>query len=249
MKFMPVPGGCPWRQTADRRRGGRGRTGRRPVARVIDNAKVNSEGSVQWVTVGSPWRTAYSTSYLSEPESIWLTTFDGNSSLRLLIASGVLCASLELMEVAGPWRVEAGLGPMTSQERRELFDRMTGWYFDSGNGMLLAATTRELYLNAKFNLICGDGELRPRTLVNYIQGSVQEREQKRGRLSMSQLSLLRAQMRNDLAIYGGLYQTGTLSAEDEIFLKEAGADLRKPPWKSRKLEERTSQRGFSGTPR
>src|ERR671917_86006 len=45
-----------------------------------------------------------------------------------------------LMEVAGPWRVEAGLGPMTPQERRELFDRMTGWYFDSGNGMLLAAT-------------------------------------------------------------------------------------------------------------
>lgn len=154
-----------------------------------------------------------------------------------------------LMEVAGPWRVEAGLGPMTAQERRELFDRMTGWYFDSGNGMLLAATTRELYLNAKFNLICGDDELRPRTLVSYLQGSAQEREQERGRLSMSQLSLLRAQMRYDLAIYGALYQTGALGAKDEIFLKEAGADLRKPPWRSRTSEEKTAQRGFFGIPR
>jgi hypothetical protein len=66
----------------------------------------------------------------------------------------------EILEVSGPWRIESGLGPMSLTDRRKLYDKMTSWYFGQGNGMLLRLETRELYLNAKFNLICEDEDLR-----------------------------------------------------------------------------------------
>jgi hypothetical protein len=64
-----------------------------------------------------------------------------------------------LMRVAGPWRVEAKRGLMTSAERWALYRRMSSWYF-SGDGMLLDEKTRDLYLNARFNLICDSDKLR-----------------------------------------------------------------------------------------
>ena len=153
-----------------------------------------------------------------------------------------------LMEVAGPWRIEAGLNPISVLERKELFDNMTNWYFGSGNGMMLAPTTRELYLNAKFNLICDDEKLRPDTLIAFRPDDPHDRERWRGQMSMSQLSLLRAQMRYDLAIFGLLYQTDAFKSGEEEFLEEAGVNLRRRPWKSRApaAGTRTSRRGFRG---
>jgi hypothetical protein len=65
-----------------------------------------------------------------------------------------------LMKDSGPWRKEVGCDPMTLEEREELYDKMTNWYFGQGNGMLLTPVTRQLYLNAKFNMICENEYLR-----------------------------------------------------------------------------------------
>ena len=92
----------------------------------------------------------------------------------------------DLMKVAGPWRIESKLGPMSVQQRKELFDSMTDWYYSSGNGMMLTRETREIYLNAKFNLICDDEKLRPETLNKHHALDQHERERWRGQLSMEQ---------------------------------------------------------------
>jgi len=138
----------------------------------------------------------------------------------------------DLMKVAGPWKKESGLDLISARERKELYDSMTDWYFDCGNGMLLAPATREIYLTAKFNLSCDDKRLRPPELMGARPQNPQERERWRGKLSMSQLSLLRHQMRIDMAINAKPYKTGPLGPEDRMFLKEAGVDLRKKPWKA-----------------
>jgi hypothetical protein len=151
-----------------------------------------------------------------------------------------------LMKVAGPWRLECRLSPISAHERKDLYDSMTNWYFGDGNGMLLDRTTREMYLNAKFNLIGDDEELRPSQLIDGRPQNLQERERWRGELSMSQLSLLRQSMRYDLAIYTDPYQTGPLEKAEKQFLEAAGVDLKKKPWKpdSRDSQGRKSPRAF-----
>jgi hypothetical protein len=150
-----------------------------------------------------------------------------------------------LMKEAGPWRLECRLDPISAHERKELYDSMTDWYF-SGNGMLLDRTTRDIYLNAKFNLIGDDKDLRPPQLIDGRPQNPQEYERWRGRLSMSQLSLLRQSMRYDLAIYADPYQTRPLEDAEKEFLKEAGVDFGKKPWKpeSRDSQERKAPRDF-----
>ena len=140
-----------------------------------------------------------------------------------------------IMEVSGPWRAESGRGPMSGEERRELYGKMTRWYFGDGSGMLLMPVTRELYLNAKFNMICPDDELRldlhRDALREFVPEESQRREDWRGELSMKQLSLLRAQMRADLQVFGLIY-AGGLEPLDKAFLRMANVDLNKPPWTS-----------------
>jgi hypothetical protein len=101
--------------------------------------------------------------------------------------------------------------------------------------MLLKPITRELYLNAKFNMVCDDKDLRLDPQFNDDQLAEKSRESDkdlwRGRLSMRQLSLPRAQMRNDLAVFGDLYQKG-LDDEDRAFLRGAGVNLKNKPWRS-----------------
>jgi hypothetical protein len=142
-----------------------------------------------------------------------------------------------LMSVAGPWRIEAGRGAMSHTERTDLYHHMTSWYF-SGDGMLLAETTRDVYLNAKFNLICSVESLRlklspeeDKLFKESLPDLPHDLEEWRGRLSMRQLSLLRTQMKADLEIKGFTYQR-CMNVADRAFLRYAGVNLRKQPWKS-----------------
>jgi hypothetical protein len=138
-----------------------------------------------------------------------------------------------LMEETGPWRLELGRGAMTLSDRKSLYDRMTSWYF-SGDGMLLARTTREVYLNAKFNLVCPDQLLRLKNRAEWLAGSPTvpgEREEWRSRMSMQQFSLLRAQMKTDLEIRGYTYQK-CLEPREKAFLREARVKLWRKPWRS-----------------
>jgi len=195
----------------------------------------------------------------------WLTAIIGLLNLVLVGVIGYLANNLRrqlhlkivdrklesytrlwaLMKEAGPWRLECGMGPISAQERKKLYDSMTDWYF-SGDGMLLDRTTREIYLNAKFNLICDDTDLRPTELIDGRPQNPQGQERWRAELSMKQLSLLRQSMRYDLAIYTDPYQTRPPEDPEKEFLKAAGADLGKKPWKpdSRDSQERKPPRDF-----
>jgi hypothetical protein len=64
-------------------------------------------------------------------------------------------------KIASPMR----LVPLTRVERSQLYDKLTDWYSDDGNGMLLTRATRNIYLKAKKNLTCPPEELVPESLV------------------------------------------------------------------------------------
>jgi hypothetical protein len=61
------------------------------------------------------------------------------------------------------------------EDRDDLFDKMTAWYYGSGRGMMLGDDTRGIYLTAKKNLICKVGEFVPTSARKQIGESEEER--------------------------------------------------------------------------
>jgi hypothetical protein len=129
---------------------------------------------------------------------------------------------------------------LTESERRALFKTLTTWYYTDGNGMLLSKLTRNVYLSTKHNLICDDAYLEPDRLHAWLVKTKQIPKpgkdncltwQERGCLSIRQLSLLRTQMKTDLAIYGLPY-TGHLAKHEKKFLRGCGVKLWRKPWRA-----------------
>lgn len=114
--------------------------------------------------------------------------------------------------------------PLTQAERSKLYDKLTDWYYDDGNGMLLTEQTRNIYLKAKKNLTCPTEELVPESLA------ARDRDAVRGQASIDQLSLLRTSMRADIRIFTQPYDE-ELSPEDIAFLEASKVDLHRPPWR------------------
>jgi hypothetical protein len=94
--------------------------------------------------------------------------------LKLSLASRRLEAYSKLFEATGlaaPTRLDERTGlvktahaldrSLTVGERRALFKMLTTWYYTDGNGMLLTKLTRNVYLNAKHNLVCDDASSSP----------------------------------------------------------------------------------------
>jgi hypothetical protein len=126
-------------------------------------------------------------------------------------------------KVASPMRA----GPLTAQERRALFDEMTDWYYDGGQGMLMTEQTRNIYLTAKRNLTCADADVVPESVAHRI---AQEGEEARGQMSIDQLSLLRTSMRADVEIFTEPYDA-SLDENDIAFLEVCGVDFDRKPWR------------------
>jgi hypothetical protein len=117
--------------------------------------------------------------------------------------------------------------PLTADERKDLYNKLTDWYYDDGNGMLLTERTRNIYLNAKKNLTCPTEDLVPESLAEQV---AREGDAVRGQASIDQLSLLRTSMRADIRIFTEPFKE-TLKPADIAFLDASKVDLNSPPWR------------------
>lgn len=145
----------------------------------------------------------------------------------------------EITEVASPTRLtkRGKSGVLTRDERLKLNDDLTHWYYDNGHGLLLERDTREIYLAAKENLICDASTTCPAHLLCFLPTHLNSQE-KLGCSAIRQLSLLRTQMKADLAIYGELYHE-TLTTHDYAFLRASGVNLYAKPWRTALRKVRT----------
>ena len=143
----------------------------------------------------------------------------------------------EISGVAAPTRLDGwgDDGYLLLNERRELWAAMTDWYYAKGGGMLLAATTKDVYLNVKHNLTCESSDLRPADLADRISEELGLPaghgldDKVRGTLAIRLISLLRTQLKSDLAIYGATY-SGKLNEYERFFLLHSGVNLRSKAW-------------------
>jgi hypothetical protein len=137
--------------------------------------------------------------------------------------------------------------PLDATGRESLHGAFTDWYFANGDGMLLERVSRSVYFEAKDNLIRPVGRVTPavsRERLERLAGGAQERA--RGRLAQRQLSLLRTQLKGDLAIFGRPYGP-TLGSEDRAFLEHCGVKLKRRPWKdATQIDESTQAEAAAG---
>jgi hypothetical protein len=155
--------------------------------------------------------------------------------VRIQMAEARRAAYAKLWEItvlATPTRLDTAgwKGALSEDERARLFHAMTVWYYQDGNGMLLDTATRNVYLGVKHNLTCADEELCPPEILNALPPEMPV-NQRRGCISIRQLSLLRSQMKTDLAIYGQPY-VGTLTLHERAFLINCGIELERQPWRA-----------------
>ena len=146
---------------------------------------------------------------------LWLA-YNYSRQMGLKLSETRLKAYSRLWEISGvaaPTRLDGwgDDGYLQLDERRDLWAAMTDWYYANGAGMLLTATTRDVYLSVKHNLICESSDVRPAGLAGRIQAQLglptgQELDETvRGTLAIRLISLLRTQLKSDLAIYGATY--------------------------------------------
>ena len=142
---------------------------------------------------------------------------------RRLIAYERLWA---LMRVVSPYNP-----PPDSVTRSKLHEAFTDWYYAHGDGMLLEQGSRSVYLAAKDNLVRPLSALTPTISRHRLEALDEEDlDRQRGLLSRRQISLLRTQLKSDLAIYGRPYGP-PLDEEDLAFLSQCNVDTRRRPWR------------------
>ena len=138
----------------------------------------------------------------------------------------------EVTKDASPTRLEdGGEGPLSYGERKALHDKLQTWYYESGNGMLLAKGTRKMFLTVKDNLVLPASKLNPESFSTEVEKAKEnEVDTIRGKRSIRQLSLLRTRMKSDFRIFGIPYGE-ELTASDKEFLRHCGEKRWKKPWR------------------
>jgi hypothetical protein len=100
---------------------------------------------------------------------------------------------------------------------------MSDWYFESGNGMYLSTKSRKLFFAVLGTLGAEGYSLQPECArVRLDAFSETEREVALACLARREISLLRTQLKTDLAIYSERSTFGHLRSEEVALLKECG---------------------------
>lgn len=127
--------------------------------------------------------------------------------------------------------------PLGENERKLLHTRLIAWYYENGDGLLLQNHSRTLYQTAKDNLVRPTADIVPTESRRRIQTVPEnERDRQHGLLARRQFSLLRTQLRSELAVYGKPYGP-LIDNEDAAFLRDCGISVREQPWKSARLSK------------
>jgi hypothetical protein len=125
---------------------------------------------------------------------------------------------------------------MDEQSRKALHDELTQWFYSNGDGLLLEYATKSVYLAARENLVRPIDEIVPiEARRRLLACSGDDLDLQRDRLIRRQFSLLRTQLKGDLAVYGRLYGP-SIKGEDEAFLRECGVKINRKPWKGNRSE-------------
>jgi hypothetical protein len=128
------------------------------------------------------------------------------------------------------------MGAPQAIDRRALFDELTSWYYQGGNGMLLSPDARSIYLTAKENLVCAPERFVPAR----AREAVRDADGERDRLVIRQFSLLRTAMRGDIALFTTPWGS-PLTYEDIAFLLACGVDIGRKPWRASLPWERSAK--------
>jgi hypothetical protein len=133
--------------------------------------------------------------------------------------------------------------PLDRMERQRLYEEMMRWYFDCGDGIFVSSVTRDLFVGVRSNLVCPVDLIRPTVLARQLADMADaEAERRRGCVSIRQASLLRTQLKTDLALHSGFGYYSSLRADDRAFLKSCGLSLWRQPWR-RPLWRRAGRAG------
>lgn len=151
-----------------------------------------------------------------------------------------------ILATASPGRTT----PLDGVERRTLHDEMNRWYFDEGNGILISTPARDLWVAAATNLTCSATAMRPPALAaEFGNLDPADADRRRGCVCISQMSLLRHQMKADLNLHDGLYYHPGLGAADRDFLRSCGIPAWRRPWRRPlwRIRPRTASPSITGT--
>lgn len=122
--------------------------------------------------------------------------------------------------------------PLSPQERRQLSEVMIRWYFTDGYGIFLPPSTRDLFAAVEFNLRCDPAVVKPPSLARQLASlSSEEAERRRGCVSVRQLALLRAALKEDVAIHFGNVYMRRLRTDDRALLRACGISPLRRPWR------------------
>jgi hypothetical protein len=170
---------------------------------------------------------------------LWLA-HNYRRQIRLKLAERQVDAYMRLWTLTAPASPERPTPP-DRDERQKLADGINRWYFDEGAGIFVSAPTRDLLVGVLRNLTCPVGALRPAVLARDLAGLPDaEAERRRGCAIVRQMSLLRTQLKTDLAMHLGFSYYNDLQPDDRALLRSCGLSPWRGPWRPRLF--RPSQR-------
>lgn len=96
------------------------------------------------------------------------------------------------------------LGLPSGQNLAEIDELMENWYFENGNGLLMSKSSRILFFHIKTNLTTPPSTLVPESLSRHTSKlDAEKAKSARSCACDRQMSILRTQLKDDLAIYRG----------------------------------------------